>query len=337
MGLIRTAIAASLLFTIWPVPARAQARSEAPSVDQSLAFMGQLGEAVNVQAGGMKKILEAKPLLDTMTSPAAVRAAAPKARAVMEEARRTIRQVDEMLGRIVPPPGLMIGSLKPEAMIGEVREQNARAVALLGDYDAFLLAAERGDRAALVKAAPRLLEGAFLLVDGNISQFRNRQAAFPRDQSVHQALGIGVQLYRAMSISGRGWIAAKFGNRSEAVAASLRADLQSVAREARAASIAGRANLARELAEIDRKTSGLGFKGEEAAMIARFRRALAGKEKVFAVGDDLAALAEAGSRVTGAALAGQPTPQLMGQLGPLELRFQTVFAEQAAIATGKSD
>jgi hypothetical protein len=178
------------------------------------------------------------------------------------------------------------------------------------------------------------MDASFLLIDGSASLYRSRQAAIPQTQSVHQALGIGVQLYRAMSVSGRGWIAAKYGNRPDAAAASMRSSLGAIAREARSASEQGRANLTRELAELDRKTSGLGFQGEEAATLGRIRQALASKEKMFAVGDALADMAEAGAKVSGAALAAQPSPQLLGQLAPLELRFHGVLAEQAAVATG---
>ena len=73
----------------------------------------------------------------------------------------------------------------------------------------------------------------------------------------------------------------------------------------------------------------------EAATLQRIRRALAGKEKLFGVGDSLAGLAEAAAKVTGAGLAAQSSPQLLEQLAELELRFQSALAEQAAIATGK--
>lgn len=331
--------AAALLASALPcaAPAQVQPKAAVPSVEQSLAFVGQLGEAVNVQVAGMKKLLEAKPLFDSMTSPAAVKAAAPRARVAISEARRSVQQADSMLGRIVAPAGLSIGSLTPQSMIAEARSQGAQFISLLADYETFLAAAERGDHAAARRAAPRLMEASFLLVDGSASLYRNRQAAIPETQSVHQVLAIGVQLYRAMSVSGRGWLAARYEGRPDAAAATMRSTLGSVAREARSASEQGRANLARELAELDRRTSGLGFKGEEAATLARIRQALASKEKLFAVGDALAGMAEAGAKVTGGALAAQPAPQLLGQLAPLELQFHGALAEQAAIATGKAE
>ncbi|HEX6377245.1 MAG TPA: hypothetical protein VFZ91_16160 [Allosphingosinicella sp.] len=332
---LMAAFAAAFLLAAMPAASQPPAAAT-PQVEESLAFVARLGEAVNVQVAGMKKLLDAKPLFESMTTPARVKAAAPKVRALMAEARRSVQQSDAMLAAIVPPPGLRLGSLSPASMIAEVRSQNAKSVALLGDYDAFLVAAERGDRAAVLKAAPRLMEGSFLLVDGNATIYRNRQAAIPSDQSVHQALGIGVQLYRAESAAGRAWLAAKFGGRPDAAASSLGSQLAEVAREARALSAEGRTNLARELSELDRNTAGLGFQGEEAATLARIRQALADKAKLFAIGDELAGLAEAGARVGGAALAAQPSPQLLGQLAALELRFHGTLAEQAAMAAGKA-
>jgi hypothetical protein len=333
------AAAAAFLFAANPSPSCAQGAAPAapqtpPRVEESLAFIGQLGEVLNVQVAGMKKLLDAKPLFDSLTSPARVKAAAPKLRAVMAEARATVREADAMTARIVPPPGLRLGRLEPAAMLAEVRSQNAKCIALLGEYDTFMQAAERGDRAAVMKIAPRLMEGSFLLIDGNAAMYRTRQAAVAPTQSVHQALEIGVQLYRAMSASGRAWLAAKFGNRSDSAAAALRDQLAEIARQARTASAEGRANLARELSAFDRQTAGAG--GNEAATVARLRRAMAAKEKLFAVGDELVAIAGAAGPVTGAGLVAQPSPQLLGRFMPLELHFQGALAEQAAIATGKA-
>jgi hypothetical protein len=304
-------------------------------MDEAVAFVGQLGEVMQVQVDGVKKLLDAQPLLDRMATPAGARAAAPQVRLLMAEARATVQRADAMTARIVPPPGLRLGTLDPATMLAEVRSQNAKTLALFDDFDAFLAAAERGDRAAVTRAAPRLMEGSFLLIDGNAAMYRNRQAAIPSTHSVHQALEIGVQLYRAMSASGRAWLAAKTGGASDA-AATLRTQLAQVSSRARAASSEGRANLARELDELDRRIAASALQGDEAAAVGRIRQALAGKDKLFAVGDELAATATAASQVTGAGLAAQPSPQLLGRFSPLEVRFQSALAEQAAIATGKA-
>lgn len=333
--LFSAALAAAFLLAVSPAATSARAPEEArQQLDEALAFIGQVGEVMKVQVEGVQKLLHAKPLFDSMATPAGAKAAAPRIRLLMDEVRATVRRADAMTARIVPPPGLRLGTLEPAAMLAEVRSQNTKTLALLGDFDAFLAAAERGDRSAMTKAAPRLMEGSFLLIDGNAAMYRNRQAAIPSTQSVHQALEVGVQLYRAMSVSGRAWLAAKTQGAPDSAAAALRTQLAQVSVRAGAASRDGRANLARELGELDRGIAGSGLRGDEAAAVARIREALAGKEKLFRVGDEIAAEAAAAGRISGAALAAQPSPQLLGRLGPLEVRFQSVLAEQAAIATG---
>lgn len=337
--LLMTAAAAALLFAGIPVPSSAQTAPPAspqapPPLDQSLAFIGQLGEVLNVQVAGMKKLLDAKPLLDSMTNPAAVKAGAPRIRVLMAEAKAMVERADAMTAAIVPPPRLRLGSLEPAAMLAEVRIQNSKSIALLDDFEVFLRSAERGDRAALTRVAPKLMEGAFLLIDGTATLYRNRQAAIPSTMSVHQALEIGIQLYRAQSAAGRAWVAAKLGNVRDSAA--QRGRLSLAAGEARRASSEGRANLAREMGDLDRKIAELDFRGEEAKTIDRLRRALAGKEKLFAVGDELADLAARAAGVGDAALAARPAPQVLGQFMPLELKFHAALAEQAAIATGKA-
>lgn len=341
--LLRAALAAACLAAAAPIPAQAQAGAQpaAPTeardqLDQVLAFVGQLGEVMKVQVQGVQKLLNAKPLFDSMATPAGARSAAPRIRLLMDEARAAVRRADAMTATIVPPPGLRLGSLEPSAMLAEVRGQNSKTLALLADFDGFLAAAERGDRTAMTKAAPRLMEGSFLLIDGNAAMYRNRQAAISSTQSVHQALEIGVQLYRGMSAAGRAWLAAKTGGRPDAAASELRTQLAQVAGRASAASRDGRANLARELGDLDRQIARAGLRGEEAAAVARIRQALAGKEKLFEIGDQVAAAAAAGGQITGAGLAAQSSPQLLDRLAPLEVHFQRVLAEQAAIATGRT-
>lgn len=333
------AAAAALLLAGISSPSRAQSAAPSgpqapPPVDQSLAFIAQLGEVLNVQVAGMKKLLDSKPLIDSMTSPAAVKAGAPRMRALMAEAKAMVERADAMTAAIVPPPGLRLGTLEPAAMLAEVRGQNSRSIALLDDYEVFLRSAERGDRAGLARVAPKLMEGAFLLIDGNATMYRSRQAAIPSTMSVHQALEIGVQLYRAESASGRAWVAARLGNNRDSAA--LRAQLSQASDKARRASSEGRANLAREMGELDRKIAGFRFEGEEAARVERLRRALAGKEKLFALGDQIANTAAAAAQVSDAALAAQPGPELLGRFLPLEMKFHAALADQAAIATGKA-
>ncbi|HEX8480484.1 MAG TPA: hypothetical protein VF650_01100 [Allosphingosinicella sp.] len=337
----RAALAALFLFAVLPLSQAAQAQPEArpaapPSLDQSLAFISRLGEVMEVQVAGMKKLLDAKPLLDGMTTPAAVEANAPRIRALLAQASAIVERADAMTGSITVPPGFRLGNLDVATMLSEVRSQNAKTIALIRDYDGFLDAAERGDRAAAMKMAPRLMEGGFLIIDGNASMYRNRQAAVAPTQSVHQALEIGIQMYRAMSAAGRAWLAARQGMRPDAAAATLRSQLADISARIAGANQAGRANLARELSALDGKSATLGLRGEEAANFARLRQALAGKEKLFAVGEELSALIASVGSITGRSLSAEASPLLMARLMPLEMHFQAALAEQAAIATGKA-
>jgi hypothetical protein len=336
--LLKAVFALAILLGVGPVAAQPPARTPEPAgaqLEEALEFVGQLGEVTRIQVEAMKKLLDSKPLLDRMATPAGARAAAPRIRLLMSEARGVMERADAMTAGLAPPAGLRLSGLDPATMIAEARSQNKKGLALLADFDSFLVAAEKGDRAALTRAAPRLMEGSFLLIDGNAAIYRNRKAAIPSNQSVHQALEIGIQLYRAMSASGRAWLAARTGAPAGA-ADTLRLQLGEIAGRTRAATAEGRANLARELGELDRRIAGSRLSGNEAAMAARFREALAGREKLFALGDELAAgAAAAAGQVTGAGLAAQPSPQLMGLFAPLELRFQGTVAEQTAVATGK--
>lgn len=335
-------LAVALVLGAGPAPAQGQTPQRAqpaatPQAEEALAFVAQLGEVMRVQVEGMKTLLAAKPLFDRMSTPEGAKAAAPRIRILMEGARATAQQANAMLAKIAPPPGLRLGTLEPATMLAEVRGQNEKVMALIADFDVFLVAAERGDRRAMVRAAPGLMEGSFLIIEGNEAMYRSRQAAIPSTQSLHQGLEIGVQLYRAMSAAGRGWFAAKIGAPAGA-AATLRSQLAQVASRSRAASVEGRAQLAVELADLDRRIASSGLRGDDASTLARIRRALAGKEKFFEVGEALAAVAEAAQGgITAAGLAAEPSPQLLNRIAPLELRFHSVLAEQASIATGKAD
>jgi hypothetical protein len=339
---VTIAVAAGALALMAPAAALAQAPNQSDGrreMDAALAFVGQLGEALSIQIAGMKKLADAKPLLDSLTTPAAIQAGAPQIRALMAEARASVGQADSMLANVVVPNlgmGAFGPALSPATMLAEARDQNRKALALLADYDTMLAAAARGDRAAVLRTAPKLVEGSFLLMDGVAMTYRTRQAALPPSQSMHQVLGVGIQLYRAMTAAGRGWYNARVTGKADLAAATLRPQLADIARDVRPLARQGRVNLARELAELDR-VAAAGLSRDDAATMARLRRASVEREKLFAIADDIAAWAEAGGGVTGAKLAAEAAPELMGALLPLEMRFHSVVAGQAAIAAGRGD
>jgi hypothetical protein len=336
------AVAAALLLGL-SAPVAAQPRPPAAAapvagatkdMEAVLAWLGRMSEAMNVHAAAMRRFTEAQPLLETMTSPAGVKAGAPRLRAIVAQARADVVRSDRMLGdlpAIEAPAGT---PFRPEALVAEGRAQNARGLALLDGFDAFLAAAERGDHEAARRAAPKLMEGSFLMLDGTAFILRTRQAAVPKNQSIHQVLTVGIQLYRAMGASGRAWLSARFGGKAGPAAAGLRTELVAVAAELRSAGGAGRANLERELAELEARGRRAGFDSDQQALFDRFLRAAAEKRKHFALADELVALAEAGAGTTGAALAAQRTPELMGRLAGFEARYHAIAASGAAVAAG---
>jgi hypothetical protein len=315
-------------------PAAAPAAKVPKDMEAALAWLGRMAEAMNVNAAAMKRFAEAQPLLETMTSPAGIKAGAPRMRAIVAEARAELARADRMLGELPPVEAPAGAPFSPATLVAEGRAQNARGLALLDNFTAFLAAAERGDHDAARRAAPKLLEGSFLLLDGTGFILRTRRAAIPANQPIHQALTIGIQLYRAMGASGRAWLSARFEGKPGPAAAHLRRELLATADELRSAAGAGRANLDRELAELEARGRRAGFDAGQQALFDRFVRAAAEKKKYFAFADELAALAETAAGTTGSALAAQRTPELMGRLTGFEARFHAIAASSASVAAG---
>jgi hypothetical protein len=341
IGSTRAVVAALLLGLSAPVaaqtgaPAAAAPAAKIPKdMEAVLAWLGRMGEAMNVHASAMRRFAEAQPLLETMTTPAGIKAGAPRLRAIVAEARGEIARADRMLGelpRVEAPAGV---PFSPAGLVAEGRAQNARGLALLDDFTAFLAAAERGDHNAARRAAPKLLEGSFLMLDGTGFILRTRRAAIPANQSIHQALTVGIQLYRAMGASGRAWLAARFEGKAGPAAAHLRTELLAAAAELRSAGAAGKVSVDRELAELEARGRRAGFDASERTLFDRFVRAAAEKKKYFALADELATLAEAGAGTTGSALAAQRTPELMGRLAGFEARYHAIAASGASLAAG---
>lgn len=315
-------------------PAPTAEASAQRDFEAAMAFTARLGEVVNLQTASMKKLLEAKPLMNSLTTPAAIKANGPKVRGIIAEARSGIARSVGMIAAL-NPPAVRIGTMSLADALSEARQNTAGTLALLDDYDAFVAALMRGDHAAARTMAPKLMRGSFVMMDSMRSTYRSRQAMTPDTSSVHQALGTGTQLYRAMGEAGRGWYNAVVARKGEAAAAQLRSELVATGRELRALSQAGRANMARELAALDTRSKG--FTGSEAVAMARLRDGFAQKERFFAMGDDLAALCEkAAPGVTAAQLSGQSSPALLEAMVPLELRFHAAIGAMASTASGQA-
>ena len=336
----RATLFAVLVAAVQPVAAQTApvsvrpAATAPPNFADSMAFVARLGEIVSLQTASVKKLMDAKPLMDSLATQAGIETNGPKLRAVIAEARSGIKRSDAMMSALAPPD-VSVGTMSLADMVGEARRNTAQSLVLLDDYDGFVSALMRGDQAAARSLAPKLMSGAFVMMDTMRSTYRNRQAITPATSSVHQAVGVGAQLYRAMGEAGRGWYNAVVARQGAAAATQLRSELQETSRELRALSKTGRANLARELADLDGRS--VGFSGSDAAAMARLRSAFAHKEGFFAMADELAALCDkAAPEVSAAALARQPEPALLAAMVPLELRFHKVVATQAQAATAVS-
>lgn len=312
------------------------ARSGADQGD-IFAWLAKVGEALTVQTRGMQKLSASGPLLQEMATPAGAAAAAPRLRALIAEARAGVRDADAILGSIQPPTLVIGNGLTPASMLAEARAQNTRAIAVLDDYDALLAAFERGDRAAAAKVAPRLMEGSLVLIDGQRLMMRGRQAALPEGHSMHQAMELPVQLYAAMTVAGRSWLAARIGGHAEAGAAQLRTATSAAAAALRGAARIGRVHLAAERGPIEAAAGGAGMSDRAKADFGVIRAGWAVRERMFALEEELAGLLEAGGAVSPGALAAQTTPRLLGDLAAFELRYtQMVAASAAEISGGRS-
>jgi hypothetical protein len=310
-----------------PPPVRSEAGERA-----IYAWLARLGEAMAIQNRGMQKLSGSRVLMEQMATPAGVKAAAPQLRALVAEARAAVRPADAILASTSPPELVVGNGLTPASMLVEARAQNAKAIAVLDDYDALLVAFERGDRAATAKLAPRLMEGSMVLVDARRLMMWGRQAALPERQSMHQVLELPVQLYRAMAVAGRAWLAARVGGRAEAGAARLRIETGEAAAALRVAARTGRVHLATERAAIEAAVDGA-MSERNKADYGVIRAGWAVKERLFDLEEELAGLIEAGGAASPAALAAQTTPRLLGDLAAFELRYTQMVAGSAAQIT----
>ncbi|TFI56778.1 hypothetical protein E2493_18640 [Sphingomonas parva] len=331
---IAASIAAAAL--VAAVPATAQTQAAELSEAQRNAFASWLeavSEAMTVASDGVQALGEIRPLFAAVRSPAEAKAVGPRIRAIVAGARRKTEQANAMLAAMSVPDLDLGAGLTPKQIVSEARDQNAKVLELLGNVDGLMVAMEIGDRTTGDRLAPKVLEGAFLLIDSNRLLMRNRQAMIPTSESSHQALGVLLQIYRGMKASASAWLRSR-GGPQEAVAASFRTELGALARDVRLVAAAGRKNLARERGEVEAGARAGGLSASESADLAAMGRMLDEEAKVFALADDIAALAERESATTAAALTRQASPELLAKLSELELRFHAITTAQTTIAAG---
>lgn len=303
------------------------------------AWMRQLNDALAISnqavAGFAARAREVTPDLQ---DPNRVKAAAARLKVMLGEVREEVKRSQAALDAIPPYDSALARSagLDIGKMLVDAREQEGNMLAYVEDFEALAAGAERGDAAVIRAAGPKLLQGSLLLIDNTIVVLRGRQAAFPSNRSSHQVIGVSLQLYKAMGLGLRTWLRAHLGDEADAAAAEQNRQLKTLALELGTITEAGRDNMRRELAEIDRLKAQNGRDSSFVRAMDRTRELLLREELIYAVGDELAASLNGASTVTGDALRRQDAPEMVRQLSPLEQRLVGIAAETARLMAGSA-
>ena len=325
---------AALLFLAAPAASQPTATEK---LDRAAVEAGRWNEQLGAALLAATEDIEAlNQKVRAMAAAAATResvaAAVPAIRQLIDQNRENVRRSNAMLESLPPFPGGLPMDIPAEQLVADGRAQNDRLLELLNHYDAAIVAMAKGDIAALNRTLPKMMEGAFALIDQQRLLFRGRQATVPATDSTHQALGIAVQIYRTLDVVARQGLAARNGDGSgaESAATRLRDELRLIARDTRTLTAAGRSNLKRELAEIEALRPRASNDPAAARLVERAHALTAAEEKSFEVGDRLAAYADEHSALTGAQLRQTPSRSLVDPLSQLESDFIDIGVEQAA-------
>ena len=337
---MRAAIAAVLALLFMAAPAAAQS-GEAAQVNGQLTEAGrwfeQLGQALAIGSEGLEEINQGmQQLMASPPSRERAAAAVPELRKRIERGRADVRRSNAMLDALPAFPQAMVTEIPPRQLLADARAFNARMLGLLDTYDDFLVAMGKSDKAAMERVLPKLMEGAFAMIGQQRLVLRNRQATMPTTESNYQALGVAGQIYRAMEAVFRHSTAARGGAPADAAraAAELGKELRLIADETRALAIAGRRNVAREVAEIDASRGRAD--AAEARLMERVRRVFAAESRTFEIADRLVAFAEANKNIAPAQLRAGGRSPLFPPLQQLERDYMAIAMEQAALlAEGK--
>jgi hypothetical protein len=336
--MMRGGVAAFALLVFMAAPASAQpggAASMERSADEAARWSEQLGAALTAATEGFEELNQkVQALTGAGLSRERMAEAGPGLRRLLEQNRDNVRRSNAMLEALPPYPSGLPTDVPAGQLVADARNQNGRLLELLDQYDTVFVAMAKGDSAGLNRALPRMMEGVFALLEQQRLVFRNRQASVPVTNSSHQALGIAVQIYRAMIAVARRGLAAREGDGAGAAtaAAALGKELRLVAAETRALAAAGRGNLKRELAEFEslRKQS---KQGPETRLAERAIAVTAAEEKSFEIADRLAAFAESNAALTGAQLRQSGARELLAPLTQLESDFMDSSLEQVGLTT----
>lgn len=331
---MRAGLAAFAFLVFLAAPAESQP-NQSTKLDREMVEAGRwaerLGDAINAGTESFEELNQrVQRLAGTgLTGPKAV-AETPALRQLVERNRASVRRSNAMLDALPPSPTNLGTEISGAQLIADARAQNGRMMDLLGHYDAVFVAMASGDAAAVRRALPGMMEGAFTLIGQQKLLFRNRQGTVPASNSTHQALGIAVQIYRAMdAVARRHVVAAGDGAETAKTLAKLSDELRSVAKASRALTAAGRTNLARETAELDVLRRRSSKDAAATRMAERAQVATRLEERTFQIGDRLAAYAETQAAMTRGQVRGSTAASLLAPITKLESDYMAVGQEQA--------
>jgi hypothetical protein len=326
----------ALATLVMTVPASAAPRSPTEEADSQLqafgVWMQRLTAAMapmNEAAARFAAQMQQNPPRGEDPAERAVQVA--RIRTMIAEVRRATEESRSQLARIPKFEGQLPGGPHPDfnRILTDVQGETGRMLDYMDDTEAFAAALVQGDPTATRKAAAKLIRGGFLLIDSQAILTRGRQLLIPRDRSGHQLVGVGLQLYRAMSVAGHSWYRARAEGDPKGGALTQRTRFLELADELEAQLREGRANFARENAMLASQKSRAAKDPDLARILTRVEGVTKSYLEVFTMGDELVAWLRARAETPGAALAAQPGPDFILQLSAFEQRLQRFVAEVA--------
>jgi hypothetical protein len=292
-------------------------------------------EPANAVVAATQPQLEA--IWGSVHDPASARVAAARARDLLRTQRAQIAVAQSRLAAVsdVPPNGAHI----PGVDIGKVLTDARALVTQLLDYTDTLIkfsdALESGDVDAVRTAVPTIIRGSLLLVDGQVTIYRNRQALFPADEAAHQITGQTTALYEAVSIAMRASFRAMLEHQPDQAAADERSALTALAARDAANTRAGRQNLARARGEVPtslNQRAGI----ETAQLVAKAKIMIDAEEEMFLVGDELESWSRTEAQENEAVHARLGQSQALHRLTEMEQRLRSIQqAAASALAAGQ--
>jgi hypothetical protein len=263
------------------------------------------------------------------SDPAQLVARLPEVRAAISELRQALIRSDTLLARIPdlenPLPG--ISAEHGKLILGGARSQITALRQQAVDAEELVAALERGDQAAVQKAAPKLVRAGFVHLRGQATMYRARREILPANRSPHYMASVTVSLYEAMSIAAESWYAARIEGRKTA-AAEQGAQFTALALQLENEVRTGRAILAKEMTGVAAvKRNFTDPKTVELLVAAEGMGASVGE--AFVIGDDLVTWLRSSAGTTQEALQTQNVPALIFDLGVIEQRYVAVSAKMA--------